>query len=372
MRARVMALVLLAACAPPDGAFEPPSTRSDGGALPTDGGSSDGGAGGAVDAGLDAGSPPVTLDPPCAVAGQFTPCSVIDWPDRPALVFRPSAHDVALPTPVVVLLHGGYGNAESGIDVTCPDGDRSNPACLHRVAEARGFVLVTPNGTRLNATSPQRQWNAGGGSGGWHCVGAQACVTGVDDVRYLDAVLDGLERWMRVDRNAVFLTGLSNGAALAHRLACERAERFAALAPVGGANQYATTRPCTPSRPVALLQVHGTADTCWTFDTSSTTCLGGVVGRKIGALESTSAWAERNGCGSTPTEVAERDLDGDGRVTTAVSWPGCSAQTVLLRVEGGGHTWPNGRQYFPAADIGPVSKDFGSERLWDFFARNRR
>lgn len=75
------------------------------------------------------------------------------------------------------------------------------------------------------------------------------------------------------------------------------------------------------------------------------TCLGAVAGRKVGALEST---------------------------LTALSWPGCAAQTVLLRVEGGGHTWPDGRQYFPAADIGPVTRDFGSERLWDFFARNRR
>jgi polyhydroxybutyrate depolymerase len=327
-------------------------------------------AGAPVDAGAaDAGVP---LEPPCTGPGVSAPCEVAGWVDRPASVFRPATHDVTRPTPVVVLLHGGNGNPESGLDSTCPSGDRSHPACLHQVANTRGFVLVAPSGTRVGPMSPQRQWNAGGGSTGWHCVGAQACAAGIDDAAYLDAVLDGLERWMRVDRGAVFLTGLSNGAALAHRLACERADRFAALAPVGGANQFATTRPCTPSRPVALLHIHGTQDLCWTYDTSGNTCLGVMVGRKVGAVDSTSAWATRNGCTGGPLETVEADVDGDGRFTTALSWQGCAVETTLLRLEGAGHTWPNGRQYLPAADIGPTARDFGSERLWDFFARNRR
>jgi polyhydroxybutyrate depolymerase len=336
-----------------------------------DGGTPDpGGADAAVaDAGVDAGAP---LAPPFATAGSFTPCDVTGWPDRPVVVFRPATHDVSRPTPVVVLLHGGNGNPESGIDSTCPDGDRSRASCLHQVASARGFVLVVPSGTRSSPTGPQRQWNAGGGSGGWHCVGAQACAAGIDDARYLDAVLDGLEQWMRVDRGAVFVTGLSNGGALAHRLACERAERYAAIAPIGGANQFATTRPCTPSRPVALLHVHGTQDLCWTYPTSGDTCLGATVGRKVGALESSSGWALRNGCSSGPVEAPERDVDGDGLFTTALTWQGCAAETTLLRLEGAGHTWPDGRQYLPAPDIGPTSRDWGSERLWAFFARNRR
>jgi len=241
------------------------------------------------------------------------------------------------------------------------------------VAEREGFLVVVPNGTRSAPGSPQRQWNAGGGANGWQCVGAQACSAKIDDTSYVRAVLDHLGSWSRLDRSAMFATGLSNGGALAHRLGCELAEVIAAIAPVGAGNQFQTTAECAPSHPVAVLQIHGTADPCWTYETTATTCLGvSGVGLKIGALESAEAWGRRNGCSSVGGAIAEPDSDGDGLSTSSITWLGCRRPIQLLRLEGGGHTYPNGKQYMPASDIGPTLRDWGAERIWAFFDANRR
>jgi polyhydroxybutyrate depolymerase len=274
---------------------------------------------------------------------------------------------VSVATPVVLVLHGGNGNSNSGIDMSCASGQRSDSSCWHSVAERYGFVLAIPNGTRTSSGSAQRQWNAGGGTSGWQCVGAQACVSAVDDVAYIRAVLSDLERWMHIDRRAVFATGLSNGAALAHRLACEMADALTAIAPVGGGNQFEATRACAPTRPVAVLGIHGTADPCWTYDESSTTCLGAVVGRKVGIRETMANWAQRHRC-SASRERSEFDRDGDGIFSVETQWDGCAAPVRLLEIRGGGHTYPDGRQYLPADSIGPTARDWGADRVFGFFA----
>lgn len=45
---------------------------------------------------------------------------------------------------------------------------------------------------------------------------------------------------------------------------------------------------------------------------------------------------------------------------------------VLYRVNGGGHTWPSGVQYLPAAIVGKTSRDIQATGLIrEFFARHR-
>lgn len=312
-----------------------------------------------------------TTAPPCASQGAFADCALAGHADRPYRVYRPSTHDPALPTPVVLLLHGGSGNASSAIDMSCPNGDLAHPSCWHQVAERYGVLLVAPNGTRISAGSSQRVWNAGGGSNGWQLVSGPAFVAGIDDVAYLRAVLADLRRWMRVDANAVFASGLSNGAAMAHRMACEMADEITAIAPVGGGNQLETTRPCTPSRPVAILAIHGTADPCWTYVESTAACLTVSSTRKVGIAETMASWAQRYAC-TGQSSRAEFDRDGDGLRTTELAWSGCSAPLRLLRIEGGGHTYPDGRQYMSVSSIGPTVRDWGAERVWGFFAEQGR
>ncbi|MEM1417626.1 MAG: PHB depolymerase family esterase, partial [Myxococcota bacterium] len=209
----------------------------------------------------------------CARAGEGATCTLPAYPRRPYRVWVPSGPSDALP--VVLALHGGGGSAESTERTTCAGGDLRSPSCLHALGQREGFATVYPNGTENTDEAGRfRVWNAGG-SDPYMCVAGRACTENVDDVAYLEAVLDALAAELPVDPARVYATGLSNGGAMAHRLACELAERVVAIAPIGAGNQLATSAPCTPAEPVAVMHVHGTADPCWRYR-------GGPVGGCIG------------------------------------------------------------------------------------------
>ena len=314
---------------------------------------------------------------PCTAPGTIGSCEVSGRPRRPYRVYVPSRADLTLPQPIVLLFHGGGGSANSALEITCPPSaagrpDMASPSCLHQVAEREGFVVVVPNGVSSPVDPASRTFNAGGGRDGWQCVSGYACTTAADDESYVRDVLDQLNGWLNVDTRATFATGLSNGAAFAHRLACTMSSRIAAIASVGGVNQYATSASCQPEQSVAILQIHGSVDPCWTYEESDRSCTSGLFGRKVGVDASAAGWASRLGCEDTPSVVREPDLDEDGLQTVSSTWSGCRAPVVSQRVEGAGHTWPNGFQYAADSFIGPISREWGSERIWAFFSANRR
>lgn len=288
------------------------------------------------------------------------------YTDRAFDLDLPADWDGASPLPLVVVFHGGGGRRESAETVSCPDGDRANPLCLGQLARKAGFAVVRPDGVGTRPARNVRTWNAGGGRDGWTCVSGGACRSGADDVGYVDALLTELRATVPIDPKRVYATGLSNGGAMSHRVACERPDVFAAVAPVAGTNQLSTSAPCAAAVPV--LQVHGTSDPCWSYTTSDASCLQADDGKKLGVAESMEGWRLRNGCAATTVEMQLPDLaPTDGTRATRVVWSGCKAAVELLRIDGGGHTWPNGHPYFSEDRVGRVSRDVGSDAIVAFF-----
>ena len=216
--------------------------------------------------------------------------------------------------------------------MSCPGGDTTEARCLHRLGESARFVTVYPRGTAPPGAGERRTWNAGGGVANYDCVSGFACSSNVDDVAYFTALLDALAARIAIDPDRIYFTGLSNGAAMTHRLACSLADRIAAVAAVGGAGQMDIAPGCAPARSVPLLQVHGTADPCWTYVETDAACLGST-GIKIGVEASLAQWATRNGCDTTTTSVTLPDAAADGTTTTRVAWNGCAAAVELLRIQ---------------------------------------
>jgi polyhydroxybutyrate depolymerase len=276
----------------------------------------------------------------------------------------------------VLALHGGGGAAESARRITCPGGDLASAGCMDRVADRKGFAVVYPNGTAGPVLPNARTWNAGGGSGGWQCVSGYACNQRIDDIAYFDALVDDLLTVLHVDLKRVYATGLSNGAAMSHRLACERANRFAAIAPVAGGNQFSTTASCAPSDPVAVLEIHGTADPCWAYGGGPAACAQTDNQNKIAIPQTVSDWVSRLGCAPTPATTDLPDTDpSDGTLTHVDRYTACNggAEVAFYRVENGGHTWPGGHQYQTAAMVGPLARDFAANELMlDFFLAHAR
>lgn len=134
------------------------------------------------------------------------------------------------PRPLVIAIHG-LGQT----------GNLLAPATGYdALAKEHGFLVVYPDAIN-------RVWNTRLPAG----VGELP-----DDVAFLATLIDEVDRAHPVDRARVYATGHSDGARMAYRLGCERADVFAAVAPVAGG----MTQPCRPTRPLAVLQVKGEDD----------------------------------------------------------------------------------------------------------------
>src|ERR1700722_11882219 len=156
---------------------------------------------------------------------------------REYVVHVPEGHDQKTPMPVVLALHGATMN-----------GPMMAWFCgLNRKADDEGFIAVYPNGT---GTHSSFFWNGG------NCCGS-AMKNKVEDVAFINALLDDLRRIYPVDPQRIYATGMSNGAIMAYRLAAELSDRLAAIAPVSGSVGTEVSRP---KRPVSVLHFHGTLD----------------------------------------------------------------------------------------------------------------
>jgi polyhydroxybutyrate depolymerase len=254
---------------------------------------------------------------------------------RSVRVHVPASYDPAARTPLVVNLHGWSYDAAGQAQVS------------HMIAksDAAGFIVLHPEGH----DSP-RGWNAG------VCCGA-AATSGVDDVAWIKSVLDEANAKLCVDTNRVYATGLSNGAFMAHRLGCEAADRFAAIAPVAG---VVGTASCNPSRPVAVMHVHGTSDPVIPFG-------GGGINGSESVATTINRWVGKNGCAAATTTTFH---NGDA---TCVNHGGCTdgADVTLCTIDGGGHQWPGGDSI--GTFSGKKSDDLiTTDAMWTFFAAHGR
>ena len=119
---------------------------------------------------------------------------------------------------------------------------------MNQMADQGQFIAAYPEGASWLET-PWRSWNAG------QCCG-YAMHRGVDDVEFIRRLIDELIARHAVDPQRVYVTGVSNGGMMAHRLGCELSDRIAAIAPIAGSLGVA----CHPTSPVSVMIVHGTND----------------------------------------------------------------------------------------------------------------
>jgi polyhydroxybutyrate depolymerase len=267
------------------------------------------------------------------VAGALVlPSSASPTSDRPYGLKVPAGYDGRKPVPLVLLLHGYTSNGDT----------QAKYFGLPALADKAGFLLAHPNGTRDRMGN--RFWN-----------GTDACCdfyrSGVDDVAYLDAVLDEIAAKYPVDPARVFVVGHSNGAFMAHRYACDRSARVAAIVTLAGM-QWQDQSHCKPETPVSVLHVHGRNDGTIRYG-------GGVTpgGPYPGAVETAGNWAAHDRCTGELTATG-RKLDLDRTVpadeTVEEAYTACPSGTgvALWTIEGGGHV--------------PAFNENWAEAIWSF------
>ena len=112
-----------------------------------------------------------------------------------------------------------------------------------RLADQRGFMVAYPT-----ATGGRPFWNVSGQLPGKP-----------DDVAYLRHVITTLTGPAAcADPARVGVTGVSNGAGMSARLACDAADLLSAAALVAGG--YSTLPDCRPQRALPILEIHGLRD----------------------------------------------------------------------------------------------------------------
>lgn len=283
-----------------------------------------------------------------ALAGEVLPRQILihDGANRTYVVRMPIAVGKNKKrVPLVMVLHGGGGNAEVTERMTG----------FSAKAENEGFIVVYPEGSS-RFKDKLLTWNAG------HCCG-YAMGHRVDDVGFIGALIDRLIRDYPVDPRRVYVTGMSNGGMMSHRLGIELSSKLAAIAPVVG-TLFGDEQ--SPAHPVSAIMINGMLD-------KSVPHEGGPAGGRFAgawdgtptqpALAQAEFWARANRCSPDPVQEQRGPL---------MSWHyrcagGRAVELHLLKDTG--HAWPGGLRGSSLGDA-PGTTLNATDVIWNFF-RNR-
>ena len=269
------------------------------------------------------------------------------------LPYRPGAAvvDPANPRPLLIVMHGGGGTAKGMIYLT--------KGRFRELADAHNFYVVYPQGY-------EKGWNDGRND-----VRSTASKENIDDVGFLRQVIDRVAAEVPIDRTRVFATGMSNGGFMSMRLACQLSDRIRAVAAVTAQLSVDLLPQCRPTRPVGVLLINGTDDPLVPYAGGEVSLFRQKRGKIISTEDTFRFWARHNRCRGSVNVSQLPDLDpADETRIELHRYAGCAfgRDTRLLKVMGGGHTWPQGLPYFSERLIGKVSQDLdASQAIWRFF-----
>jgi polyhydroxybutyrate depolymerase len=274
----------------------------------------------------------------------------------------PPSYHPGSPQPTLLMLHGGGGN---------PAGLRWQ-ANMEKEADERGYILIYPAGTHHLFKDKGLFWNVGPKR-------KNAEMNGVDDVAFLEAVLDDAAGFFDLDPKRVYATGISNGAHMSYRMACE-SDRVAAIAPIAGVEKLGKYYQA-PQRGVPIIHFHGKDDLWNTYNGGPTSNKSGFESRALPGLEEhIQDWVKANGC-QINTSRGQRV----GEAERIVYDKGKNGSEVIVWIlHDGGHTWPSGRVSEAESSgmilgvkigpsVGKVNQDISAaEEMLDFFDRHAR
>jgi polyhydroxybutyrate depolymerase len=238
-------------------------------------------------------------------------------------VSRKVTHDT--PAPLLFALHQ-----------TSPPSDGAKMRELSgfdAVADSFGIIVVYPDALV--------DWAEG-------CDCSTADVEGTDDVGFLLALIDHVEREWSVNRGRVYAVGFSQGGLFADRVGCDAAEHFAGVAVVAATMSRPLSLECEPSLPVKFALMSGTRDAVFPFRGS----LERGPFTTISAESTIRLWRGFDGCSDLPVVRSVPDTVDDGwsvRVDGYNQCPG-AARVALYTIQGAPHAWPKG-DMDPALEI---------------------
>ena len=218
---------------------------------------------------------------------------------------------------------------------------------LSEKADSADFIVVYPEGMVLNKN---RSWNAG------NCC-PPAMNLNIDDIGFIDNLLDKLFSNYPIDTTRVYATGSSNGGMLCYRLACELSNRFAAIASNACSQMYF---PCNPSNRIPIISFHSKIDPIVPINGG----MGGAIPLTTTYFPSQDSilnlWSTKNNC-----QTRDTIINGNGNDYDYIKIHNCSCNVEIhhYSTTDGSHSWPGGNP-----NNNPVSTQISAtELLWSFF-----
>lgn len=238
--------------------------------------------------------------------------------------------------PLIIYLHSYTADFEWGKSYTA----------IQNIATAEGFILVGPEAI-------DETWNSGIGDN------PEIDAPDVDDVGFINALIDTLINKYNIDPDRVYSCGFSNGANMSFKLACQLSDRLAAIGSVGGIMFNNTYDECNPQHPMPLIKISGTNDPFVNIN-------GNPFYYSVD--EALNYWSTINTCLQVDTVQLENLDPNDGCTVSKISFTDCENQSeiVYYKVINGGHTWPGA--LFEISVFGNRNMDIiASKEIVEFF-----
>jgi polyhydroxybutyrate depolymerase len=274
--------------------------------------------------------------------GESTGAMTVGGQERTYRLYRPAG--LSSSAPLVMVLHGAAGTGQQAEDSYGWDAQ----------ADSGKFLVAYPDGIR-------RTWNVTP-----DCCGI-AAKDNVDDIGFLTQLAGSFGTL--VDKSKVFATGISNGAMMSYRLACDT-RIFAAIGSVSGT----MINKCTDPAPLSIIEIHGTADKTirYTGGPGKRDNAGAqaripakIDGPAIRDLIAT--WRKTDRCGAATSTTA-------GTVTTSTATCPDGRAVELITIAGAGHQWPGGKSAPVAQRLlgldAPSTAVQATPTIWRFFAEH--
>jgi len=258
--------------------------------------------------------------------------------NRTHMLFLPTNMEDNLP--LVLNLHGYTSNSFEQLFYSS----------MANVAEENNFVVVFPDGTtdQFGATF----WNS------------EILEENVNDLGYLEALIDTMIENYNINPDRVYMCGMSNGGFMSYYSACEMTDKIAAIASVTGTMNNDIFDNCNPTRSIPILEIHGTADATVPYNGASNA---GSFQSMIATEAVLDFWVNHNNCTLEFEEEMEDISLTDLSTVTHFKYSGGDNGSSVehYRINNGGHTWPGAALALPGVvtnyDI------IASEVIWDFF-----
>lgn len=276
---------------------------------------------------------------------------LVDSLERYYTIHVPESYDALTPVPLVLVFHGGGGNPDNIARTTG----------MNVKADTEGFIVVYPDGTG-RFKNRIHTWNVG------FCCG-YSLENNIDDVLFIDTLVQHLKNQYTIDENRIYATGMSNGGMMTYRVGAELSNVFAAIAPVaaqiGGqaTEEEILWRIPQPDYPVSVIAFNGMNDSRVPYDGGRPADNDTHVYSWISTNESIQFWVEHNHCNIIPSQ----NTTAEGNVIIETYTNGTNnTEVVLCTIVDGTHSWPGGQKgHKKGAE--PTMDVNATDMMWEFF-----